>query len=74
MNVKEMAVWIIGIVLGASVLLSPAACTMNRHRLVAEAIEKGADPTAVKCAMESDVGHTPQCVLATAIRPQAAKQ
>lgn len=74
MNNKEMAVWIVALVLAAGVLISPAACTMNRHRLVAEAIEKGADPTAVKCAIESDVGHTPQCVLVAAGRNQGAQQ
>ena len=69
MNAKEMTVWIIGLALLALVLLSPAACTMRRHHQIAEAIKGGADPTEAKCAIEQDVGHTPQCVLA-ASRPR----
>lgn len=64
MNGKEMTVWIVGLALLAAVIASPVACTINRQRLVAEAIRSGADPTAAKCAIEGDSGHTPACVLA----------
>ena len=38
----------------------PAGCTMHRHALIAEAIEKGADPIAVKCAIEGEANSTRQ--------------
>jgi hypothetical protein len=58
----EMVCAILGMGLSAAVLLSPAACTINRQTLIADAIKSGADPTAAKCAIESEVGATPQCV------------
>jgi hypothetical protein len=69
MDAKTMTVWIVGLGLLAMVLLSPAACTMNRQRMVAEAIRSGADPTAAKCAIEADSGHSPACVL-VAMKPK----
>lgn len=48
--------------LGAAVLISPAACTANRHRLIAKAIGEGADPIAVKCALDSMNGSSPVCI------------
>lgn len=63
MSYKEMTLWIVGLLLLAAVLLSPAACTMNRHRLIAKAIEGGADPIATKCAIESESGYDPQCIV-----------
>lgn len=53
MNAKEMILWAVGMVLFATVLCSPVACTMRRHQLVADAIAGGADPIAAKCAIES---------------------
>ena len=73
MNSKEMTVWIVALVLAAGVLISPAACTMNRQRLVFEAINNGADPTVVKCAMENDIENTPQCVLVAARPSEKSK-
>ena len=56
MDNKTMAVWIIGMLLLATVLCSPVACTMNRQSLVAEAIKGGADPIAAQCAIEGSSG------------------
>lgn len=64
MNTKEAVVTAFGLLLLALVVASPVACTMNRQRLVAEAIKSGGDPIAVKCAIESDTGNTPICVAA----------
>lgn len=52
------------------VLLSPVACTMRRHQLVAEAINAGADPIAVKCGMEDGAEREPMCVVHAARAPQ----
>jgi hypothetical protein len=53
MDTRTMVVQVIGMLLLAVVVCSPVACTMNRHRLVAEAIKGGADPLAAKCAIET---------------------
>ncbi|MDR2326448.1 MAG: hypothetical protein LBE51_13725 [Acidovorax sp.] len=60
---SEAFVSVAGFVLVAAVAMSPVACTMNRHNLVAKAIEGGADPIAVKCAMEADTGLSPMCIV-----------
>ena len=65
MDIKSMVCIIVGILVLGAVLLSPAACTMNRHRIVSEAIKSGIDPVAAKCAIEADTGHTPQCLAHT---------
>jgi hypothetical protein len=52
--VNEQTVAVIGILCAFLLALSPVACTMNRHRLIAEAIKAGADPLEAKCAIESD--------------------
>jgi hypothetical protein len=64
MTAKEMAVWIVGLVLAAAVVASPVACTMRRQEVVAEAIRNGADPIAAKCAIEADMQVSPMCVIA----------
>lgn len=64
MDWKDFVVWLVGIAAGTAVLLSPAACTMERQRRVMEAIQGGADPIAAKCAIESDLTYTPACVIA----------
>lgn len=52
---------IFALVIGVIVLIAfPAGCTMHRQRLIAEAIEKGADPIAVKCAIEGEADSTRQ--------------
>lgn len=56
MSTKEFVLWIVAGVLLAALLVSPVACTMNRHRLIAEAIKNGADPLAAKCAIEGGDG------------------
>lgn len=64
MTYQEMTVWIVGLLLAAMVLCAPAACTANRHTQIAEAIKAGADPTAAKCAIESDTASKPVCIIA----------
>lgn len=44
------------------VVASPVACTIHRNALMAEAIQSGVDPIAVKCAMESDMGPNAMCI------------
>lgn len=68
MNCKEMAIWALGLMLLAGVAVSPVACTMQRHALVADAIKSGADPISVKCAIEGDTEHSPMCA-SRAARP-----
>lgn len=63
MDAKTMIVAILGIVVGGAVLLSPAACTMRRHQVVADAIKNGADPISAKCAIESDNSMSPVCIV-----------
>lgn len=65
---KDAIVTVVGFLVLAAVVVSPVACTMNRHALMAEAIRGGADPIAVKCAIEADMGMSPMCV-AKASRP-----
>ena len=47
------------------VLLSPVACTMNRHRLIAETMQKNpmVDPVLVRCAIVGSDDHSNLCVL-----------
>jgi len=63
-----MVVAILAILAACVVLLAPVACTVNRHRVVAEAIKNGADPIAAKCAIEADTLQTPACALFAARR------
>ena len=60
---SDAFVSVAGFVLLAVVAVSPVACTMNRHHLVAKAIEGGADPIAVKCAMEDHMGSNAMCIV-----------
>jgi hypothetical protein len=69
-SVKEMVCRILGILVTGSVLLSPVACTINRHNRIADAINHGADPTGAKCAIEADAGATAQCIAYQARREQ----
>lgn len=48
---KDEVVTIAGFVLLAIVAMSPVACTMNRHHVIAEAIANGADPIDARCAI-----------------------
>lgn len=67
---NETIVTLVGFVLLAGVVVSPVACTMNRQALIAEAVAKGGDPIAVKCAIESDLGSQPMCVAKAMQAPQ----
>lgn len=71
MSKTDAFVATLAIVLGAAVLLAPVACTINRHRIVAQAIKDGADPTAAKCAIEADLSQTPACILIS-VRPDSS--
>jgi hypothetical protein len=66
MSKTDAFVAVLAIVLGAAVLLSPVACTINRHRIIAQAIKDGADPIAARCAIEGDTGYTPACIINSA--------
>lgn len=59
---KDAIVNIAGFVLLAACAVSPVACTMNRHALIADAVKGGADPIAVRCAIESDMGQSAMCI------------
>lgn len=54
MDTRQSLVTAFGLLLLAAVLLSPVACTMRRHALIAEAIQGGADPIAARCAINPD--------------------
>ncbi|MDH1477484.1 hypothetical protein N5F13_23580 [Comamonas thiooxydans] len=62
MNKTDLVATVLGWSLLAMVVVSPVACTMNRHALMVEAIQSGVDPIAVKCAMESDMGSNAMCI------------
>jgi hypothetical protein len=70
MDTKTMIVSLVGTLCLFALLATPVACTMNRQRLVAEAIKAGADPLAAKCAIEGDQGdsRTSALCMATALR------
>lgn len=72
MDGKTMTVWIVALVLAFALCASPVACVMNRQAMVANAIKGGADPLAVKCAIEGDSGdgRTSALCMATALRAQ----
>jgi len=70
MNNQEMLTAITCALLVAVVLLSPAACTANRHNQISAAIQAGADPLETKCAIEADVGHSALCIT-TAVRKES---
>lgn len=59
---KDAIVSIAGYVLLAAGITSPVACTMNRHVLIADAVQSGADPIAVRCALESSVDQSAMCI------------
>ena len=63
MNPSEFRMGILAIVAVAVVLLSPVACTMHRQRTIANAVEAGADPIAMRCALEGE-GTNPMCIIA----------
>ena len=73
MDTRDMIVSIVAIAAGTVVLLSPAACTMNRQNRVKEVIAAGVDPTSAKCAVEADSGMTAECILAAAKRQEAKR-
>ncbi|WP_415798547.1 hypothetical protein [Comamonas aquatilis] len=60
---------IAGFALLAAVVASPVACTMNRQALIIEAVKGGADPIAVRCAIESDMGQSAVCIAKALQRP-----
>lgn len=64
MERSELVAWLAGILMVGVVVTVPAACTANRHALVAEAIKGAPNPIAVKCAIESDTGNTAACIIA----------
>ena len=70
-STQEMIGWIVAAVLSSAVLLSPVACTIHEHAVIAEAIKSGADPIAVKCAINADSRTQPMCI-AIAIKQQPA--
>lgn len=72
MDGKELTAWIFGSLMAAVIVTAPVACTVNRHKVVAEAIKGGADPTEAKCAIEADTGQTPACIIA-AMRSRGAQ-
>lgn len=62
MSKTDLVATVFGWSLLAMVVASPIACTINRDGLMAEAIQSGVDPIAVKCAMESDMGSNAMCI------------
>lgn len=59
---------ILVILVAGVVLLSPVACTMRKQELIAEAIRQGADPIAVRCALEDSMNSTPHMCLVKAAK------
>lgn len=74
MDTREMIVAIVAILAGTAVLLSPAACTMNRQNRIKEVVAQGIDPTSAKCAVEADSGMTAECILASVKRQEAKRE
>lgn len=72
MNTKEMLTAIACALLAAVALLSPAACTVNRHNQVSAAIQAGVDPLEAKCAIESLNQNDPICIT-VAVRKESRK-
>lgn len=62
MSKTDLVATVVGLVLLAMVVVSPVACTMNRHALIADAVRGGADPIAVRCAIESDMERSAMCI------------
>lgn len=73
MDIKDAVVSVLAIVCALLVLLSPAACTMRRQRVVAEMVERGASPIEAKCGVEMDTGSSPVCVAAAISRKPAGQ-
>lgn len=73
MDRNETITWCVGMLLGALVLSSPAACTANRHNQIAHAIEAGADPLEAKCAIEGDNSQNAVCIALAAARKGGSK-
>ena len=61
-STQEMIGWIVGSVLLSAVLVSPVACTIHKHNVIAEAIKNGADLIAVKCAIDTNSLIEPACI------------
>ena len=49
----ENIMWTIQVLLVTLVLLSPVACTINQNNKVMEAVVRGIDPIAARCAIVS---------------------
>lgn len=64
---KNNALAVIGILAATVVLLSPAGCVIHRQMVIAEAIDKGHDPMAAKCAMEMLSGVSDVAVCMTVV-------
>ena len=56
-DIKIVLTIVIGVVV---VIAFPVGCTMHRQQIIANAIEKGADPIVAKCAIEGEVDSTRQ--------------
>jgi hypothetical protein len=50
-NVKNYLTGLIVLVLAASVLTAPVACTMHRNNQITRMVFLGADPQAARCAL-----------------------
>lgn len=64
---KNNALAAIGTLAATVVFLSPAGCVIHRQMVIAEAIDKGQDPMAVKCAMETLSGVSDVAVCMAAV-------
>lgn len=73
MNTKELVLCALGFMLLSALISSPVACTMNRHNMIARAIESGADPIAAKCAIEGGNDNSTVCIAYAASRQAAEK-
>ena len=56
-DIKIILTIVIGVII---VIAFPVGCTMHRQQLIANAVEKGGDPIAVRCAIEGDFDNTRQ--------------
>lgn len=73
MSIGEVFTSCVGILAVLAVAALPVACTMNRQAQIAEAIKGGADPIAVKCAIEGETDNSKLCLVYAASKGELLK-
>jgi len=59
-STKEVALYVVAMVLATLVVTSPVTCTVAQSMLITEAIKSGVDPEKARCSIKDPI--TPNCL------------